>query len=490
MKISSSHYVYPELQQPMPIERSLDFPSVPRTIAGLPVQTAVFYFFLFVIGLLVYGALWRNAPLMEDDSGGYLSVARDLSAFQLTQLHLRTPGYPVVLWLTGSTSGPTRALFFTSLALHFASVWLLGAALFSAGLRARALTLFALVLVLPPFVEYAGYILAENLAEFTLVLGFVSFVMWSRVRGTPWLIVSALAFAYSGLTRPVYQLLAFAVAGCLLSLPILFRWVPFRSREMVTPSVVLILTTVMAVGGYSYLNYRAFHYFGTSSQLGFVLSTKTLRVLERLPDEYGTVRDILVKSRDTAMLKDVYHTGYSGYVNDAVPKLHAATGLDTPELAKYMVRVNLLLIEKAPLEYLREVLWALCTYWFPSSNTLANGNSRALQALWVGLHFGIMSVFAAGLVVLIGTAAFITQCGHSVARRTRETVSRLRLVKIQAYIYILAGTIVLYSAVMACMLGVGEARFRVPTDSLIVFMCFLGADLWKRLVGVGRISFE
>lgn len=490
MKTSSTALIYPELEPPMQIEKSLRIGSQPRTIAGLPVRTAVFYFVLFATALLVYGALWRNAPLMEDDSKGYLSVAQDLSAFRLTRLHLRTPGYPVVLVLTGSSDTPTRALFFTSLSLHFASVWLLGAALFCAGLRGRALNLFAVLLALPPFVEYAGYVLAENLAEFTLVLGFVGLVMWSRSAGTTWLILSALAFAYSGLTRPVYQLLAFAVAGSLLSMPILLRWVPFRSRDILKPSVVLMLTTAIAVGGYSYINYRAFHYFGTSSQLGFVLSTKTLRVLDRLPDEYGTVRDILVRSRDAALLNDVYHTGYSGYVNDAVPKLSAATGLDTPELAKYMVRVNLLLIKQAPLEYLREVLWALCTYWFPSSTTLANGNSRSLQGLWAVLHFGITSVFAVGLIVLIGTTACIRWCGRSVAGRTRETVAKLRLINFQGYIYIVAGTIVIYSAVMACMIGVGEARFRVPTDSLIVFMCFLGVDLWRRLIGLARISFE
>jgi hypothetical protein len=32
----------------------------------------------------------------------------------------------------------------------------------------RALKLFALLLVLPPYVEYAGHVLAENLAEFRL----------------------------------------------------------------------------------------------------------------------------------------------------------------------------------------------------------------------------------------------------------------------------------------------------------------------------------
>jgi hypothetical protein len=57
-----------------------------------------------------------------------------LSDFWIDELHLRTPGYPLLLLLTGSSQAPTRTLFFTSLLLHFASVWLLASALSCAGL--------------------------------------------------------------------------------------------------------------------------------------------------------------------------------------------------------------------------------------------------------------------------------------------------------------------------------------------------------------------
>jgi hypothetical protein len=460
----------------------------PHAIAGLPSRTAVFYVLLFTTSLLLYDALWQNAPLMEDDSPGYLRVARDLSGFRIDQLPLRTPGYPLLLLLTGSSQAPTRKLFFTSLLLHYASIWLLASALYCAGLPGRALNLFGLLLILPPYVEYAGYVLAENLTEFMLVAGFVSFVTWFLRRGTIWLVTSAVAIAYSGLTRPVYQLLAFALAGCLLLMPVLFRWVPFRCRDMIKPSLVLIFTTVIMIGGYSYVNYRKFDYFGTNSQLGFALSTKTLRVIERLPDEYSTVREILLRSRDAALINDVYHTGYSGYINDAIPKLSAATGLQMPQLSKYLVRINLLLIAKAPLEYLREVLWAFCTYWFPSSNRLANMNSRSLQFLWAILHFSVTSIFATNLIVLVGTTTYMMMCKRFVATRNKTLLTKLRLSNFQGFLYILAASVVIYSALITC-LAPGEARYRVPTDSLIIFMCFLGTHLWRRLINLATIVF-
>ncbi len=162
-----------------------------NTIAGLPARTAVFYVLLFATSVLLYGTLWQSAPLMIEDSPAYLRAAQDLSDFQIDQLQIRTPGYPVLLLLTGSSQGPTRQLFFTSLLLHFVSIWLLASVLSRAGLTGRTLNLFGVLLVLPPYVEYAGYVLAENLTEFMLVAGFVSLVIWFLRRGTAWLIASA-----------------------------------------------------------------------------------------------------------------------------------------------------------------------------------------------------------------------------------------------------------------------------------------------------------
>ena len=41
-----------------------------------------------------------------------------------------------------------------------------------------------LILPLPPYVEFAAYVLSENLAEFMLVAGFVTFVFWLRDKRT------------------------------------------------------------------------------------------------------------------------------------------------------------------------------------------------------------------------------------------------------------------------------------------------------------------
>ena len=57
--------------------------------------------------------------------------------------------------------------------------------------------------------------------------------------------------------------------------------------------------------------------------------------------------------------------------------------------------------------------------------------------------------------------------------------------------YGLAGTIVFYTAAISCLVEVGDPRYRVPTDGLIVFMLFLGTDLRRRLVDLAKtVSFD
>ena len=87
---------------------------------------------------------------MEPDSASYLRAAQDLADFHVDQLQERAPGYPLFLLLTESSGRLSRLLFFASLSLHFASIWLLGAVLYRFGLRRNFVILFGIILLLPP----------------------------------------------------------------------------------------------------------------------------------------------------------------------------------------------------------------------------------------------------------------------------------------------------------------------------------------------------
>ena len=454
-------------------------------ILGLSVRTAAVYSLVLIVAFCFYSLLWPKAPLMESDSWTYLGAAQDLADFHIDQLQQRPPGYPILLLLTASSQSPKRALFFVSLLLHFASIWLLAAVLYRAGVTGIMLNLFVLILLLPPYVESAAYVLTENLTEAMLVTGFVSFVFWFLDKRGIWIFVSTLTVGYAALTRPMYQLLALAMVGYLLTVTFLFDWTPMKWRDAIKGCLILLSGSTILVGGYSYVNYRSFGYFGITPVLGLALSQKTPRVLERLPDEYALVREALIRGRNLKVLTSPEHTGYD-YIHIAVPELSKITGLHGVQLSNYMLRINLLLIQKAPLQYLLEVVWAFGYYWFPSSTDLANMNSRSVQLLWAVIHFLLIGGFFFNMFVLIGAAIYIKMCLRVSPLGTPEPVREMGRIQLQGFIYALAGTIVIYSVAIACSIEAGIPRYRAPTDALIVFMFFLGTGLWRCLVGHSR----
>ena len=443
----------------------------------LPVRPTLIQFVLFVSAFIFYSTLWPTAPAIMPDSGSYLRFAQDLADFRIDQLHERTPGYPILLLLTGASHSVDRTLFHVSLLLHFASIWLLSSVLFSAGLSVINIVFFSGIVLLPPFVEPAAYVLTETLAEAMLVLALTSLVLWQVKLKSIWIFIAAASVGFAALTRPTYQLLAFGVAAWLTTAYFLkFSGVRAR-REVIIPSGILICGTLLFVGGYAYHNYKKFGYFGITYKLGISLTQKTVHVIERLPDEYASIREALIRGRNADLIAS--RGTELGYISAIVPELTRITGLNEVQLAKYLLKINLLLIRTAPLNYFQDVVMAFGRYWFPTSSEFANFNSRLLQAVWAILHFSVIGAFGLGFAVIIGTIMFLKISNFD----GDQLDTPIRLVE---FIYGLAGTIVFYTAGISCFIDVGDPRHRVPTDVIIVFMIVLGGHLWWRQVALAR----
>jgi hypothetical protein len=456
-------------------------------IAGLPLLTTIAYVLLFAAAAWFYTTVWPSAPVMVPDSPSYLALAQDLSDLSLERIHTRAPGYPALLILSRSTQVPGRALFFISLLLHFGAIWLLASVLHRAGIKQLFLILFAFLLLLPPYVEPAAYVLSENLAEVALVVAFVTLIWWLRERKNIWIVFSSLAIAYAALTRPTYQALAFSMAAALVILKYLLSDLPLKWAEVMKASGILIFTSVLMLGGYAFINYQNFDYFGVTPRLGLSLSTRTWRFIERLPDEHASIRSVLISARNAHLVQDYGEHEGSMSVWAALPELSKITGLEYHELSSHMLKLNLLLIKSAPLTYFREVVWAFGGYWFPSSASLANFDSRVLQLLWGGLHFFLVGLFAVTLMVLGGIGIFLQSCRMYTARADRLK-SGLELTYCKAFMYAMAAAIVVYTGAISSLIEVGNPRYRIPTDSLIVFMIFIGADIWRCLIDLSRID--
>ena len=124
---------------------------------------------------------------------------------------------------------------------------------------------------------------------------------------------------------------------------------------------------------------------------------------------------------------------------------------------------------------------------FSRRGELANLSSSLLQLLWAVIHFLLIGGFFLSLVLLIGAATHINLVGTFVPAHNLPE-KELRMFPLQALMYGFAGTIVFYTAAISCLIEVGDPRYRVPTDALIVFMVFLGSQSWWRLVSFLRIA--
>ena len=454
------------------------------TVGGLPTFVAALFVLLFGAALTGYVTLWPQAPILEDDSPQYLEVARDLEDFRLDEVHDRTPGYPLLLVLTRSSEQPSRPLFVVSLILHFVSIWLLAAVLRSTGVPVAWLVVFCCVLLLPPYVETAAHVMTENLAQFTLVAGFASLVFWFQRRGATWLALAAAAFACCGLVRPVYQLIGIAMSACLFTASLSFPRTGVTYRDAFRATAAILIGAALLLGGLSYTNYQRFGFFRVTPSAGFHFSTKMMSFVERLPDEYAEVREILVRERDAQLVKRGGPHSGTQTIWSARPELSEATGLSYPELSDFLIRMNLTLIRKAPVEYLQEVARSMAGYWFPPADTLAGLNSTVARWLWAIVHGLVVAVFFLQVAVFGGVSVF--DASNRIAGSPHAS-PRLITTPTQSIAYLLAGAIVLYTMVLSCAIDIGEVRQRRPTDALIVFMCFLGACVWMSSIAAERI---
>jgi len=424
---------------------------------------------------IFYALVWSDAPWMVSDSAGYLETAADLRDLRLDALHDRTPGYPLILLATGASQTPARLLFIAQLLMIVASVFLLAGLLERAAVRKFLIAGFVILALAPSRMAPAAYVLTECWTQFLLVGGLCAWMAWFDRRRTVWLLAWGVAAGLAAFTRPAYALLAVAW------LPIAILLERLVTSQRLPKRIALVYTlapTLLLLGGLCLHNQQRFGYAGPSPLFGFNLSTRTLRVLERLPDEHATIREILIRHRDEDLVAPHEdHLARMFIWGVAREDLEAATGMSQAELSKRMAKLNLLLIRKAPLEYGIEVGQAMVAYWFPWLPAAGNLGSRGLQLLWSLLHFGTIAVFFAVVLMMVAVGCVVVTvpqlrawvgAGMQVPQQRAVTGAVLALVAI------------FYTMLVSCVVEIGTPRYRGPTDLLILFVTVLGVELWSQ----------
>jgi hypothetical protein len=279
---------------------------------------------------------------------------------------------------------------------------------------------------------------------------------------------------YAGVVRPTYLLVCVPVGIGLLITRRLDA--PHRRRYTVATLVVAAAALVFGGGLVAY-NAARFGFAGATPLFGYNLSTRTARVVERLPGEYAPVRDLLVAARDRALVAgDDAHTGVM-FIWPTRDALRQATGLSEPALSRYMLRLNLALIRAAPLNYLQEVARSAADYWFPWVPDLASFGSRPLQLLWSLLQNVVVGLFLLQVLMLAGAAC--TALALPAVRPLLGTAVRATH-PLALGGSVLAVLVALYTMIVSTTVDLGNPRYRAPTELLVWLATILLVDAWRR----------
>lgn len=420
---------------------------------------------ILIIAGIFYSFAWPEAPLTVEDTRGYLPVAADLADGRLEKLHFRTPGYPLILLLTGSTQAPTRGLFYLQLVMYLAAILMLASILRQEVNRGWVTYCFVILALLPPAIEYISIALPEITTLFFITTAVFCFYHSLKRSSIPWSIGAGVCLAFTAITRPDYQLYSLFLGIFLALFFIILR----QKRVWLRSVLPLLLVSLIGIGAYVAFNYQTFKFPGIAYYSGITSTAKTVNMLEEIPDSDAGIREILIRHRNTNLVEGESHTAVN-YIFDALPELEAYTRLSQPELSAKLNDLNFHMILREPLNYLLSVGKALAVFLMPSATRQSIFGSQILQILWTAIHFAALAVFMLLLTSLLG-GVILT---FLLEKRSRAALSRrLNAHLVPASLFLVCVLTMVYVTTVSILLSAGDPRYHVPTAPLPILAILL-----------------
>ena len=419
---------------------------------------------LILAAWFFYMHAFPAAPIEASDTAGYMSAAKDLVDGRMDALQERTPGYPLLMVATGSAYELKRSLFLASLALHLAAVGMLIAMLRAVGLKSSALVISTVVALQPALAQSASWALSEVVAEFCLMAGTVAIYLHLKGGRMRWAILAGVAFGYAALTRPSYALVGVTVVLAL-------EWIRFASRDSsqrirtrLARSAIVAGIPIAVMGAYALFNAARHDFPGVSPRIGSSLAVRITNLYEFIPD--SGVRTILLRARANDHLTGANPSWAFYHAQD---ELLSHTGMSQYQLYQSMVPLSLGVIARHPQAYLEEVIVSFAAFWFPNSSTESLVQGARGKLAEYAAHYAVTGLFFL-VVGAIGSLSALAVISRGSFRMIVST--KLSIVAV-------AAAIVLYNAFITCALDSAEARYREPTDLLVVLVAIAGVS-WFR----------
>jgi hypothetical protein len=438
---------------------------------------------MLLVGFIVYALCWPNAPIWTLDTPSYMSLARDIQAGHLTRLHQRTPGYPLLLWLTGAVVTVNRPLFYIELLAHVGSITCIAWCLRTIGIRAKWIYLFATVALLPPFVAPSAYADTESVCGFAVSLAFAGLVGWISGGGYRALSVFILGAIYSAFVRPTYEALV-PIAIVALILCYRLRLLTCQPKQLILSMGLAFFVCISGLISYASLNYSRFQYFDLSYMSAITATHKTTTFVEFLPERFGPLREILVRSRDALITKPYSDHSGQDYIYRALPELRRLYNNDNLTIMREIKAASLYLIIHKPFSYVADSMKLLATYWMPIEYPVITSDRSIWRLLSALIQWSIIGILFFQTLVVVGIAGFYWS-GLWLGFQPPELDNKTRTF---LAVYIVGMLVILYTVLISCFLGSGQAIYRVPTDMLIIAMPIIGFTIWRRMLSLFFIS--
>jgi len=142
--------------------------------------------------------------------------------------------------------------------------------------------------------------------------------------------------------------------------------------------IYFIVPVAILIGSWSWFQYRRIGQFVVSPDIGLSLTSHTIGFIESAPQSFDIIKHILIQNREHYL--KTKGTMFNS-VAASIPELLKTTGYSYPELCSKLKEMNLFLIKKEPVRYLRSVTISIVQFFKPT---------------WYGHLFGIRPAVTKG----------------------------------------------------------------------------------------------
>lgn len=423
---------------------------------------------LLLVGVLLRVLLFANYDAVSyPDTGTYLEAARDLIAGEFTSgLGRRTPGYPLLIVLVGES--PRAMMLANMVAGLLVSATLFGITMVLTKRRGLALAVGLSYSLNLQQLFQEGALLTETLstlsvtaAVLVLVAALPRLQQGRRIVPMLWLIGALAGFAI--LVRPQFLVLLLLIPALVVHAVSGWRR-PSRAAlaaaaHASAPGVAMVLAWCTVV-------YLQVGQFTVSTQSGFGMVNHTIDYIERAPDRYAEVREVLLKTRQSRMAEVGHSRNTIWY---AWPEIQRVTGWSLPEASRQLQRMCVAMIVDDPLRYALGVGHAWVDFWtvpilWKEEQLQPAAVASTLQALW-WIEHKLLRLSNLLLVVVVLAAAVSTRVRRDVGWDAGMTA--------------VAATVLLSSLIQALADQGASSRYAIPTQALVLLLLAVAGWRWR-----------